>query len=77
MLEELKQIVLRVAPETNLNQVRPETRLLEDLGLSSLSLILMAVEIEDHFHVTLPEETDFETVEDVCRYLQERIGVDI
>ena len=76
MLDELKQIVMRVAPETNLDSVRPETRLKEDLGLNSLSMIMMAIEIEDTFQISMQDAEFFDTVEDVCRYIQERIGVD-
>ncbi|MEM7481127.1 MAG: acyl carrier protein [Acidobacteriota bacterium] len=44
--------------------VRPEMHLVEDLGLDSLRLLTLAVEIENHFRVIL-DDADEETIETV------------
>jgi long-chain acyl-CoA synthetase len=48
----LLERVARVPPE----RLRPETRLVEDLGLASLDLVEVAAGFEDEFGVVLPEE---------------------
>lgn len=36
----------------------PETRLLEDLGLDSVRMLTLAVELENHYRVVLGEDPD-------------------
>jgi len=38
--------------------LRPEMRLVEDLGLDSLKLLTLIVEIENRFRIRLDEETE-------------------
>lgn len=38
----------------------PELRLVEDLALDSLRLLTLAVEVEDHFRISLEEEDEAE-----------------
>jgi acyl carrier protein len=47
--------------------LRPEMRLVEDLGLDSLKLLTLTVEIENRFRIRLDEETEaqIETVADL------------
>lgn len=49
--------------------VSMESRLQADLGLDSMSGMVLLMEIEDAFQVELGEDANFETVGDVCRYL--------
>lgn len=76
MLEELIQIMRDVNPDMEIGQVSGAPRLREDLGLNSLSMMLMAMEIEERFHIAFREDALFDTVEDICRYIQERTGVE-
>jgi len=47
--------------------LRPEMRLVEDLGLDSLKLLTLTVEVENRFRIRLDEETEarIETVSDL------------
>ena len=47
MLEQLKTILAKVNKKIDMNTVTNDTRLIEDLGLDSLSIMLFAMEIRD------------------------------
>ena len=67
MLEKLKEIIERVTPGIDVSTVTPETKLMEDLKLDSLSIMLL--EIEAAFGFQFTEPVQFVTVQDVCDYL--------
>ena len=73
MLEKLKTILGKVLPDMDISEVTLETRLVEDLGFDSLAMMMMAMEIEDAFGFRFMEMVKFETVGDVCGYLESRI----
>ena len=70
MLDKLKEILRGISPDINVENVTRETRLFEDLHLDSLSIMLFAMEIEAAFGFRFTEPVKFETVGDVCRYLE-------
>ena len=69
MLDQLKEIIERVTPGIDVSTVTPATKLMEDLKLDSLSIMLLAMEIENTFGFQFTESVKFETVQDVCDYL--------
>lgn len=73
MLEKLKEILVRVIPGVDVDNVNEGTRLVEDLGFDSLALMMMSMEIEDTFDFRFEELVQFETVGDACSYLEARI----
>ena len=73
MLERLKEILSKVLPDLDMSTVTEETRLIEDLGFDSLALMMMSMELEDAFGFKFTEFVRFETVGDVCGYLESRI----
>ncbi len=74
MLEKLKVVLTKVLPDVDMSTVTESTRLVEDLGFDSLAIMMMSMEIEDAFGFKFLEFVKFETVGDVCRYLEEKIG---
>ncbi|MBR7182226.1 MAG: acyl carrier protein [Clostridia bacterium] len=72
MLEKLKEILSKVLPDTDMSAVTEDTHLLNDLKFDSLALMMMSMEIEDAFGFRFTEFVKFETIGDVCRYLEER-----
>lgn len=72
MLEKLKAILAKVVPDVDMSAVTMETKLVEELEFDSLSIMMMAMEIEDAFGFEFKEFVKFETVGDVCRYLESR-----
>ncbi|MBQ8583023.1 MAG: acyl carrier protein [Clostridia bacterium] len=73
MLDRLKEILTKIVPELDMSTVTLETRLIEDLEFDSLALMMMSMEIEDAFSFKFTEFVRFETVGDVCTYLEERV----
>jgi len=73
MLEQLKEILEKVLPNVDMSKITEETKLVDDLGFDSLALMMMSMEIEDSFNFKFTEFVRFETVGDVCGYLESRI----
>lgn len=73
MLDQLKNILKKVLPDLDMSTVTEQTRLVEDLAFDSLAMLMMSMEIEDAFGFKFTEFVKFETVADVCGYLESRI----
>lgn len=73
MLEKLKEILIKVLPGVDMENINADTRLKEDLGFDSLAMMMMAMELEEAFGFRFAEFVKFETVGDVCAYLESRI----
>lgn len=73
MLDKLKEILSKVLPDVDMSIVTENTKLIDDLGFDSLALMMMSMEIEDAFDFKFTEFVRFETVGDVCGYLESRI----
>ncbi len=76
MLEKLKELLSKsLPPQSNvdLSKVTTDTRLVEDLGFDSLALMMLSMEIEEAFGFKFKEFVRFETVGDVCNYLENRV----
>jgi len=57
-------------------ELRPEQRLVEDLGLDSVGLLALAVAVEDHFRICLDaeDEAEIRTVGDLLRVLERKLA---
>ena len=70
MLDKLKEILKTVSPEIDTNTVSEKTRLIDDLGFDSMSMMLLSLEIEEAFGFRFEETVRFETVGEVITYLE-------
>ena len=54
------------------DEITPESKLLGDLGLSSLDLVMISVEIEKEFGVEIPDKvyTSIKTVGNLMEYIE-------
>lgn len=75
IIDELKTLISKLAPHLKDASISNETRLIEDLGLDSLTMLMFSMELEDKFGVRFDKPVDFKTVQDVCDYLENN-GVD-
>ena len=73
MIEKLKEILERVVPDMDISKVDENTKLIEDLEFDSLAIMMLSMEIEDAFNFKFTEFVKFETVGDVCAYIETRI----
>jgi acyl carrier protein len=74
VLQEIRRVVAR---ELQLpREVLPSDRLVDDLGLDSLTLTTLAVELEDRFEIILTDDeaTRIETVGELLRVVTARAG---
>lgn len=72
-LERLKVIFTKVKPNVDVTNITTDSRLLEDLGIDSLSLMLLAMCIEDEFHFQFDTITNpFKTIGDVIAYIESK-----
>ncbi len=72
-LEKLKEIMKDIITDSNIdiNNINEDSNLIEDLGFDSLSLLMMAVQIEEVFGKSLQDMSSdtFKTVKDVLDYI--------
>ena len=71
-IEKLKESLNSVNPTVNTEGVTPETKLVEDLGLDSLNMMLLAVSVEDEFGFRFDDMPVFETVGDISLYIEKK-----
>lgn len=70
-LREIMSARLGLSPE----QLVPEARLVEDLGLDSLDAVELAISVERKFDIEVPEEelTKLKTVADMVALVESRV----
>lgn len=69
ILEKLKEMLNRINPDINTENIDGNTSLLLDLGLDSLSMLMLAYEIEEEYGFFFEQTENFKTVGDVCGYI--------
>ena len=70
MLETLKEILERIAPEVDVGTITEKTKLVDDLGFDSMSMMLLSLEIEEAFGFRFEETVRFDTIGDVIKYVE-------
>ena len=75
VFEGLKEIISGVKPKLDLSKVDSHSRLVSDLGIDSLSMLLLSLAAEHRFDIRFETDaTPFETVGDVCDYIVKAAG---
>ena len=69
VLPALKEILSVIRPSADLSAVSYDSQLTRDLGIDSLSMLLMSMAIETKFSITFENSAPFVTVNDVCEYV--------
>ena len=75
MLEKIREFMLRyvvVEPE----EIREDSKLAEELGLTSFAVMSMMGDFEEEFGITVDESelTDIYTVKDIMDYIEKKQG---
>ena len=65
IMEGLKEVLKMIRPTADLDGVTPDSRLLEDLGMDSLTMLLMSLGIENKFNMKFDDKVQLNTVRDV------------
>ena len=73
MLAKLKEILVKYV-DIDPSENKKDSRLGEDLGLTSFALMSMMGEVEDVFDITIVEEelTGITTVDDIMKYIRKK-----
>lgn len=78
ILAKLKDIILMMDPTKKdiIDTINEDTRLIEDLGLASVSMLYMVVAIEETFKIEFDNLSveDFKTVKDTIDYIEEKLS---
>lgn len=71
----LKEVLNKLKPEMDLSRIDDGTRLKEDLGMDSLTLLMMALQSEKTFGIRFEnmQASSFQTVGDVCAYIEGKL----
>ena len=70
IFEELKVIVKMIKPNLDADTLTPQTRLIEDLGLDSLTILLLSFAIEKKFEFKFEGTPKFASIEEVIDYIE-------
>ena len=70
IFEELKVIVKMIKPSLDADTLTPQTRLIEDLGLDSLTILLLSFAIEKKFEFKFEGTPKFASIEEVIDYIE-------
>ena len=73
ILEKLKAIIANSMPEINIDTVTEKTSLQNDLGLDSLAIMMISIIVEEEFGFEFEGDIQFETVGELCTYIENRI----
>lgn len=68
----LKELLYEIDDEIDVEEITEESRLKEDVGLSSVAMLYMAVSIENEFEIDLSDANmnDLVTVGDVVELIE-------
>lgn len=66
----LKEIFKQIKPNLDLNSITPQTRLIEDMGLDSLTILLLSFAIEKKFDFKFEGTPKFAAIEEVIDYIE-------
>jgi acyl carrier protein len=74
---ELKNVTDILADFTEMEKslIKPETKLVADMGLNSLDVVNIVVAFEEKYDIEIPDRViwDFNTVEDILKYLEKNV----
>ncbi len=75
VFEGLKEILSGVKPKLDQSKISYESKLVNDLGINSLSMLLLSLAAENKFNMQFdPQAPSFVTVGDVCDYILKAIS---
>lgn len=72
IIDDLKDIFLKISPTINVFQFDEYSKIVDDLKLDSLSQLMVVMEIEKKYNIKFEKVLNFETVKDVINYLKKQ-----
>ena len=72
IFEGLKEILLQIKPSMDLSSVNDDSQLVRDVGLDSLTILLLSLAAENKFQIKFEGTPKFATVGEVIDYIAPR-----
>lgn len=69
VFEGLKEVLAMVKPKTDLSKVEIGNNLITDLGIDSLTMLLLSIAVEGKWGIEIDSKVHFVTVGDVIDYV--------
>ncbi len=75
MFEEIKKLFVECA-NVNEDEVKPEARLKQDLGIDSIYAVELTLQLEEIYGITIDydEIEKMETVDDIVKLVERKVG---
>ena len=70
IFEELKDILKQIKPSMDFSQINDDSQLVRDVGLDSLTILLLSLAIENKFQFKFVGNPRFVTVGEVLNYIE-------
>ncbi len=70
ILAGLKEVMALVKPKLDLSEMTEQSNLVTDLGIDSLSMLLLSLGIENKFGFRFSTQKPFQTVGEVVDYIE-------
>lgn len=74
IFDSLKEIILTIKPKIDLAKVTMDSSLVTDLGIDSLSMLLLSLATENKFGFQFGSQEQFQTVGQVVDYVEKAIS---
>ncbi len=70
IFESLKDIVWQIRPSIDLTRIDEDSQMVRDLGLDSLTILLVSLALENKYGFKFEGSPRFETVKEVIDYIE-------
>lgn len=70
IIEKLKEILSKIKPSLTPDKVTEDSRLVEDMGIDSLTMLLLSLAAENEFGIKFEAKEPFVTVREVVDYIK-------
>lgn len=75
IFDKLKDMLLTIKPKMDQSSITEDAHLINDLGMDSLSMLLIMLAIENEFGISISGNTNFDTVSQVIEFIRKESQV--
>ncbi len=73
LIDDIKEVVVEQL-SVNADEIKPDSKFVEDLGADSLDVVELVMALEEKFDIEIPDDEaeKIQTVQDVVNYIQSK-----
>lgn len=75
IFDKLKDMLLTIKPKMDQSSITEDAHLINDLGMDSLSMLLIMLAMENEFGISISGNTNFDTVRQVIEFIRKESQV--